>query len=392
MLEQPPEKPGSGSRLRAFRSELVDRVRKSGGVLDLPGGQIALPKVFGFCRGVERALEMLDDALASPRGRHVRVFLLGQIIHNPWVNDYLVKRGVRVLTAEQRNEPERFVTREDCAVIPAFGVPLEVQHRLEEIAPRIVDTSCGDVRRVWKWAEQAAAQGYGVLIFGRALHDETVVTKSRLAAAGGKYVVAGDIEEVRRFAELTTGEVPRERFRELFPRRATNADRLDAFQRVAQVSQTTMLYNDTMKVRQILREAFIRRFGADELEERLKFQRTVCRATQDRQSAAVDLCRRGTDLAIVVGGFTSSNTRHLFDLAGSYCPAYFIESADAIHSREDLGTYDFQDDKPIVVREWFPRKRPLRIAVLSGASTPEIVIGQVIDKLTKYLSATCERA
>jgi 4-hydroxy-3-methylbut-2-enyl diphosphate reductase len=389
--EQSPENSGSSSRLRAFRSELVERIRKSGGALDLPAGQIALPKVFGFCRGVERALEMLDDALTSPREGGKRVFLLGQIIHNPWVNDYLANRGVQVLTPEQRNDPERSVTCEDCAVIPAFGVPLEVQRRLEKIGCPIVDTSCGDVRRVWKWAEQAAAQGYGVLIFGRALHDETVVTKSRLAATGGKYVVAGDLDEVRRFAELISGDVPPERFRELFPPRATNAERLDAFERVAQVSQTTMLYNDTMKVRQILREAFIRRFGGDDLEERLKFQRTVCRATQDRQSAAVDLCRRGCDLAIVVGGFTSSNTRHLFELAGSYCPAYFIESADAIRSRDEIQTYDFRRDEPIVVREWFPRKRPLRIAVLSGASTPEIVIGQVIEKLAKYLSDACER-
>jgi len=334
---------------------------------------------------------MLDDALASPPKPDVRIFLLGQIIHNPWVNDYLVKRGVRVLTPQQRSEPQRFLTSEDCAVIPAFGVPLEVQRRLGKIGCPIVDTSCGDVRRVWKWAEQAAAQGYGVLIFGRALHDETVVTKSRLAAAGGKYVVAGDLDEARNFAGLISGQIPAQRFQELFPQQATNADRLDAFQRVAQVSQTTMLYNDTMKVRQILREAFVRAFGEEQLERRLKFQRTVCRATQDRQSAAVELCRQGCDLAIVVGGFTSSNTRHLFELVGSYCSAYFIESAAAIRSRLEIETYDFEGNRPTVVRGWLPSKRFVRIAVLSGASTPEIVIGQVMEKLAGYLSNTPHR-
>lgn len=224
-----------------------------------------------------------------------------------------------------------------------------------------------------------------MLIFGRATHDETVVTKSRLEAAGGKYVVAGNLNEVRRFGQLITGQTPAGRFGHSFGPEATNAEGIEAFERLAQVSQTTMLYSDTMKVREALRGAFVRRFGAEHVAERLRFQRTVCRATQARQSAAVELCRRGCDLAIVVGGFTSSNTRHLFELANGYCPAYFIESAEAIRSAEELATYDFQAGRPVVARGWLPTRRPLRIALLAGASSPEIVIGQVIEKLAEFL-------
>jgi len=376
----------AGSSQPAFRSATVDRARRSGGVLDLPGGKILLPKVFGFCRGVERALEILDKAVRQHRGGAGRLFLLGQIIHNPWVNNYFQSQGVRILSPDQRDQPEKYITPNDCAVIPAFGVPLGIQQRMERIGCEIIDTTCGNVRRLWQWAEQAASSGYGVLIFGRALHDETVVTKSRLAAAGGRYVVAGDLRQVQAFADMLAGQGQAGRFGELFGPEGTNADDLQPFGRLAQVSQTTMLYDDTMKVRQILRDAMRRRFGPDGAADRLIFERTVCRATQDRQVAAVELCRTGCDLAVVVGGFTSSNTRHLFELAGGYARAYFIESADGIKSASRLETYDFQADQPVVAENWLPDTRPIRVAVLAGASSPEIVVGEVIEKLEGFLS------
>jgi len=375
------------SKLGAFSSAIVDRARQCGGVLDLPGGQLVLPKVFGFCRGVERALEILDQAVTARADKQTRLFLLGQIIHNPWVNEYFSRRGVRVLSADQRDRPEEFITSGDCAVIPAFGVPPTVLSRIERIGCEIVDTTCGDVRRLWKWAEQASAAGYGVMIFGRASHDETVVTKSRLAAAGGKYVVAVDIEHVMAFGELIARQRPSEQFAGLFETEATNAGSLEPFLRLAQVSQTTMLYDDTMEVQALLRAAYTHRFGDQDLSGTLLVQRTVCRATQARQSAAVDLVKSGCDLAIVVGGFTSSNTRNLFELAQQYSPAYFIESAEAIRSAHELDTYDFDTARPTTARDWLAARRPLKIAVLAGASSPEIVVGQVMAKLAELLDS-----
>ena len=369
-----------------FSSPIVDRARRNGNVLTLPGGSIVLPEVFGFCRGVERAMAMLDKAVTSHRSRNTRLFLLGEIIHNPWVNDYSRCRGVTVLTGPQRDHPERLISRDDCAVIPAFGVAPAIERRLKAIGCEIVDTSCGDVRRLWKWAEHAAGEGFGVLIFGRAWHDETVVTKSRLDEAGGGYLVAGDLEEVRRFCDLIAGRMPPERFGELFGPEKTNAGDLSPFERLAQVSQTTMLHTETMKVRGILREAFGRRFGRDGLDERLRFQPTVCRATQARQSAAVKLCRSGCDLTVVVGGFGSSNTRHLHDLARGFAPAYFIESAKAIRSEREIEAYDVARGHAVIVRDWLPERRPVRIGVLAGASSPEIVVGQVLETLADFLS------
>lgn len=369
----------------AFRSPTLDHVRQVGNVLELDGGQIVLPDVIGFCRGVERALEMLDNAVESHRAAGTQLFLLGEIIHNPWVNEYFQKRGVTVLPARQSRESEKYIKPDDCAVVPAFGVPLGIQRRLEQIGCEVVDTTCGDVRRLWKWAHQAAVDGHGVLIFGRATHDETHVTKSRLADIGGKYVVAGDLEQVRAFGKLITGQAPVERFREVFGSEATNSDSLSDFERLAQVSQTTMLYNETLEVRDILTDAFGRRFGDEAAAERLCFQPTVCRATQARQTAAVEMCRTGCDLVIVVGGFGSSNTRHLFELACDYAPSYFIETVDNIISADELVTYDFKASQPTVARNWLPAERPLRIGMLAGASSPEIVLGEVLEKLAELL-------
>ncbi len=373
------------ARLSTFGSPVVDGARQAGSALELPRGRILLPDVFGFCRGVERALDMLDAAVRSRRSQGRKLFLLGQIIHNPWVNDYFEQQGVRILSPSQRDHPEDFIAADDCAIVPAFGVPLEIQRRLESIGCEIVDTTCGDVLTLWKWAEHAVGDGYGVFVFGRAMHDETVVTKSRLAAAGGKYVVAGNLDEVREFCRMVADDCSPDEFASRFGPDATNAQSLEPMLRLAQVSQTTMLYDETMEVRRIIQEAFEQRFGAEQAQGRLRFQPTVCRATQARQSAAVELCRQGCDLAIVVGGFGSSNTHHLYELAGDFVPAYFIESAEAILSQAELTTYDFQADRQVVARDWLPQTRPLRIAVLAGASSPEIVVGQVIEKLAKFL-------
>jgi 4-hydroxy-3-methylbut-2-enyl diphosphate reductase len=228
-------------------------------------------------------------------------------------------------------------------------------------------------------------QGFGVLIFGRADHDETVVTKSRLAAAGGRYVVVGHIEQARVLCEFITGERNAGDFSRVFDGQATNADGLGPFERLAQVSQTTMLYNQTIQIRGLIRRAMASRYGRDGLEERVMFEPTVCRATQERQSAAVELCDSGLDLVVVVGGFGSSNTRHLYELARASAPAWFIEDAEGILSEWELATIDLVRDERVVARDWLPSRRPLRIGVLAGASSPEIVVGHVLQRLAEFL-------
>ena len=371
-----------GEAPRSFRSAIVDRIRAGGNVLDLPHGRLMLPRVFGFCRGVERALEMLETACNEPSPG--RLFLLGQIIHNPWVNRYFAGRGVRILDEAEIARLEETVRAADTAVIPAFGVRPEVRRRLAAIGCRIIDTSCGDVRRLWAWARRAGKDGYGVLIFGRAQHDETVVTKSLLAEDGSRYVIAGDLEQVRLLGRMIAAEEDPSGFRRVFDAQSTNAENLEPFLRLAQVSQTTMLYDETIRVRELISAAFARRFG-DQAPEPMLFQPTVCRATQDRQAAAVELCRSGCELVIVVGGYGSSNTRHLYELAGQYAKAYFIEDASAIASDRLLRTMDFASGLPVEVSDWLPPARPLRVGVLAGASTPESVVGQVLDRLAEFL-------
>lgn len=369
---------------RIFSSDVVDRVRSAGNVWQLPGGQLVLPRVFGFCRGVTRAMAMLQEALNADAGKGTRFFLLGQIIHNPWVNRYFEGRGVQILDPSQIERLEEVIGPDNCGVIPAFGVPLEIEDHLRAIGCGIVDTTCGDVRRLWAWARHAVAEGFGVLIYGRAQHDETVVTKSRLDAVGGKYLVVGDLKQAAQFCQLIVGGRDTADPAEVFGRQATNADSLQPFLRLAQVSQTTMLYDETMQVRDLIQGAFEQRLGP-RAAGRLLFQPTVCRATQQRQAAATELCQAGCDLVLVVGGFGSSNTRHLYELARSRGAAYFIEDASGIVDGGLLQSYDPACDTPAQIRGWLPARRPLKIGVLAGASSPEVVVGEVLQRMASLL-------
>ena len=377
--------------LDAFKSPVLDRVLSGNnpGEWKLPGGELVLPRVFGFCRGVKRALIMADKAVSAHAtgNKSGKLVLLGEIIHNPWVNDYFSHRGVKILTTDQRgsNNVGHYVCAEDTAIIPAFGVPLEIEQQLKQIGCDIIDCSCGDVIRLWRWSEKAVREGFGVLIFGRAMHDETVVTKSRLAAAGGKYLVVENIDQVEKFTKMISDGDDQGDFREVFDPDTTNTDSPRHFLTLAQVSQTTMLYNHTLRVRKMILEAFVNRFGKSCTRNQLRFQPTVCRATQDRQNAAVELCSSGCDLVIVVGGFGSSNTRHLHELAGKYAPSYLIEDAGSIQSPTKLLTYDGNSDNSISMRNWLPTERPLKIGVLAGASSPQVVVGQVFEKLAEFL-------
>ncbi len=381
--DEPIASPGGPQQADPFSSRVVDDIRAAGGVWDLPRGQIVLPKVFGFCGGVRRALKMLQRAISehpSPR----RFFLLGEIIHNPWVNDYFRNRGVKILTRRDRGRLEKIIRPEDVAVIPAFGVSPDIHRSLSRIGCEVIDTTCGNVRRLWAWAEQASARGYAVLIYGRANHDETVVTRSRLAEAGGRYLVVGDMEQARAFCDMITEQSSPKQFTEYFGPQRTNAEDISPFTRLAQVSQTTMLFEDTVKVRSMLQEAFASRFDQSD-GERLIFEPTVCKATQHRQDAAKRLCHRSPDVAIVVGGFGSSNTRHLYELARRQVRAYFIESPQAIREKDELYGIGPRSGRPRIHKKFLGDRRPLKIAVLAGASTPEVIIGQVAERISQIL-------
>lgn len=382
MSEATPQPAGAADD--AFSSPTVRRLRQAGGVWALPGGRICIPGEFGFCRGVRSALTRLQRLLQEPGPTDGRIVLLGEIIHNPWVNEHFRQRGVEILSPEHFGRLGEDLTAADWAVIPAFGVPPAVSRQLEAIGCRTLDTTCGDVLRLRKWAERQLADGYAALIFGRAGHDETAVTISRLAEAGGRYVVVESLAQCEAFAEqIATAEQQRPPSEAFGPAR-TNAESWAQLHRLCQVSQTTMLYDETMEVRRMVQRAFAERFGPAEADRRLAFQPTVCRATQNRQAAAEQLCD-DCDLAVVVGGFGSSNTRHLYELARRHVPAWFIEDADAILSAEVIRAWDADARAAVPQSGWLPGRRPLDMAVLAGASTPEAVVGQAIDRLAGLL-------
>ncbi len=328
---------------------------------------------------------LLDRALHEHHAQDMRFFLLGQIIHNPWVNEYFRGKGVIILDDDNIRHLEDMISPRDCGVIPAFGVTLEIENRLKSIGCRILDTTCGDVRRLWAWAKHAVSDGFGVLIYGRSMHDETVVTKSRLDAVGGRYLVVGDLDEAQRFCDLVVSGRDDVSLKDHFGEHTSNADSLEGLLRLAQVSQTTMLYDETMEVRRLVDEAFRERFGKG-ADDRLQFQPTVCKATQQRQQAALELCGAGCDLIVVVGGFGSSNTTHLHELARQHGQAWFIEDARGIISPQKIRAFDPARREGGDFTDWLPSRRPLTIGVLAGASSPENVIGEVLERLGDMLS------
>ncbi len=376
MASEPTSRPGP------FSAALIDSKRAAGEDLTWRVGEweLALPDIFGFCRGVSRALHKAAAAVAAAGDG--RVLLLGPIIHNPWVNDYFRAQGVEILSRRPDRNPADMPGRKDTVIIPAFGGSPRVIEKLKRIGCRLVDCSCGDVMRVWQWSRRAVADGFGIIVYGRSGHDETVVTTERIMDAGGYYVVVEDLDETRAMAGLVTSGS--EDFARHFNPPVTNAAGLAPFLRAAQVSQTTMLYGRTVAVRDILRGAYEKRFGP-EAAERLLFQPTVCRATQDRQDAAVRLCESGCDLVVVIGGFDSSNTRHLHELAAGYGPAFHVESAAAIESAARITARSATTGTVEPIDNWLSATGRGRIGLLSGASTPDIVTGRVLERLIAIL-------
>ena len=368
-----------------FQYALIDRIlaNPDGNFLAVPGGRIVLPAVFGFCSGVRRAVHKASVAVRDA-SEGQKIILLGELIHNPMVNEYFRQQGVKILEQDELELLKEHVTDSDRVIIPAFGAQGEVFSLLQNMGCDLVDCTCCDVRRLWAWSKRAVQDGAGVIIFGRKSHAETVVTKARIAGNGGYYIVLEDLEQTSMFADMIrSGDKD---IRSAFTPAATNASSIEVFYHATQISQTTMLYDETLRLRAALKDVYSLRFSEVDTKPRLRFQPTVCRATQDRQNAAIELCSQGgCDMIIVAGGFGSSNTMHLYQLASSYAPAYLIEDADAILSTDIIIAWNDSLASGHKTEGYMPSKRPLQIGLLTGASTPDIVTGQIVERLSQLL-------
>ncbi len=365
-----------------YRSELVDRIRAHGGVLSADGRlTIKLAKEFGFCYGVERAIDLAYAArkvFPAPQP----IYLLGEIIHNPEVNDQIRNLGILTLSPKPAEEELAHLGADDVVIIPAFGTEVRTRRRLEEKGCLLVDTTCGDVMSVWKRVRQYSKESVTSIIHGKAKHEETKATTSQATAYGtGHYLVVYNLEETDYVCHYILQGGDRREFLEKFKGAySPGFDPDQHLQAVGVANQTTMLRGETEEVQCRIRAAMEQRHGAANLPRHFRFFDTICGATQDRQDALGKLLADPPDLLLVVGGYNSSNTSHLAEMGEKLLPTFFIKNAAKMVSAQLILHYNQHIGKEVETRDWLPAGR-VTVGITAGASCPNNLIEDTIRRL-----------
>ncbi len=376
-------------RLKAFRKAQDPKKKDlSPTLLDLGPVRFVFARHFGFCYGVENAIEISYKALEENPGK--RIFLLSQMIHNPAVNDDLTSRGMRFIqdTNGQPLMDWNELTADDIVIIPAFGTTLETEEKLKAIGidPLKYNTTCPFVEKVWNRSAQLGQKQYSVVIHGKAAHEETRATFSH-TAQGAPAVIVKDMAEAEELGRIIAGAAPVERFHERFSKRCTPGfDPARDLQRIGVVNQTTMLATETQAIADHLKQVMLTTYGEADLKDHFADTRdTLCYATNDNQDATNELLKADADLALVVGGYNSSNTSHLVELLEHKFPTYFIKDESEIISAETIQHFNYPAHKLETTNDWLPTKRPLTIILTSGASCPDTLLDRVMLKVLGFV-------
>ena len=350
---------------------------------------LRLAKAFGFCYGVDRAIDFAYETCLRFPNR--RIFLANEIIHNPQVNRRLIEMGVRILSGQYADGTTLSqIGPDDVVILPAFGADTQLLTRLREIGCVLVDTTCGSVVHVWKRIEKYTRDGFTALIHGKWAHEETVATSSHVTAEGGQYLVVRDREEAREICEFILTGLGAEALAEKFCQATSPGfDFQRHLERVGFANQTTMLSSESLSIAAMFRQAMASRYGEGEIDQHFRSFETICNATQERQDAVLAMMRQPPDLMIVVGGFNSSNTSHLCKIASQYCTTYHVDDVSGLISPREIRHRPPQlNTQTVVSIDWLPARRPLVIGLTAGASTPNKVIGEVIERLIEWEQAS----
>jgi 4-hydroxy-3-methylbut-2-enyl diphosphate reductase len=372
-----------------------DKMKKdfSPTLLDFGSLQIYLARHFGFCYGVENAIEIAFRTIDENPGK--RIFLLSEMIHNPQVNADLVERGVQFLQDTQGREliPFGSLKKEDVVIIPAFGTTLVIEEKLNALGIPIkqYNSTCPFVEKVWNRSEQIAKNKYTVIVHGKPTHEETRATFSH-AAAVAPTIVVNDMNEAILLSKYITGEKKGADFYDTFAGRYSDGFDVERdLQQIGVVNQTTMLASDTQEIADLLKQAMIKKYDLTDATTGERFadtRDTLCYATNDNQSAVYGLLETAADLAIVVGGYNSSNTSHLVELCEEKISTYFINDEEKIISPADILHYNFHNRSEQVTNDFLPKKEPVKILITSGASCPDALVEGVIAKLISFFPVT----
>ena len=365
-----------------YRSELVDRIRAFGGILSADGRlTIKLAKEFGFCYGVERAIDLAYAArkvFPSPKP----IYLLGEIIHNPEVNDQIRNLGIQTMPPKPTEAEMSRLGAEDVVIIPAFGTEVSTRKRLQEKGCIMVDTTCGDVMTVWKRVRQYSKESVTSIIHGKAKHEETKATTSQATAYGaGHYLVVYDLAETDCVCNYILNGGNKQEFLEQFKGAYSPGFDPDIhLQAVGVANQTTMLRGETEEVQRRIKGAMEKKHGAGNLPEHFRFFDTICGATQDRQDALQKMLKEPMNLLIVVGGYNSSNTSHLAEMGEKVLPTYFIKNAAKMVSDRLILHYNLHRQQEVETRDWLPPGK-ITVGITAGASCPNNLIEDAIRRL-----------
>jgi 4-hydroxy-3-methylbut-2-en-1-yl diphosphate reductase len=378
----------AGELAAAYDSALVDEVRSNDFTFASGRLTVHLAREFGFCYGVDRAVDYAYQARRRFPGRNV--FLTGEIIHNPHVNDRLREAGIRFLS--DSGERRDTLGADDVVILPAFGVTVGEMEQLVSQGCTLVDTTCGSVLNVWKNVVRYAQDGYTAVIHGKLKHEETRATASQaLKYPNGKYLVVLDREEASIVCDYIRHGGSRDEFLERFgPAASPGFDPDRDLDRVGCANQTTMLMSESLEIGEMFRVAMLERYDTDTLSQHFRAFDTICSATQERQDAVMTLLgERAVDLMIVIGGYNSSNTCNLARICAERVTTLHIADPACLISRDEVrhrpvGPPSTTVGGEILMRNWLPSAGPLVVGLTAGASTPNNIVGQVIRRLEQF--------
>ncbi len=378
----------AGELAAAYDSALVDRVRANDFKYSSGRLLVHLAREFGFCYGVDRAVDYAYQARRRFPGRNV--FLTGEIIHNPHVNDKLRSEGIRFLS-DPGEHPEQ-LGADDVVILPAFGVTVSEMARLSSQGCTLVDTTCGSVLNVWKNVVRYAGDGFTSIIHGKVKHEETRATASQaLKYPHGRYLVVLDREEASTVCDYIRHGGNRDVFLKRFEQAMSPGFDPDVdLQRVGCANQTTMLMSESLEIGEMFRAAMRDRYGDEGLAARFRAFDTICSATQERQDAVIALLEHERlDLMLVVGGYNSSNTCNLARICAATVRTYHIADPDCMVSAEEIRHRPVGPPSTTVGIEasaqgWLPDSGPVTVGLTAGASTPNNIVGEVIRKLERF--------
>ena len=366
-----------------YHSPIIEEIKLDGYTKTFGNLTIHLAREFGFCYGVDRAVELAYET--KKRFPDKRIFLTTEIIQNPLVNFNLQKMGVYFLSGPYQNASLEDVTPKDVVIVPAFGTTISLLEQLVAKKCELVDTICASVIVVWKRVEKYAHENFTVVVHGKYFHEETQATTSRVSVfPNGKYLVVFNEEEAQFVCDYMMQGGSKEEFYKKFSNGISHNFNPDTdLQKIGLANQTTMLSSESLHIAHMFREVITKKYGEESLKDRFRSFDTICNATQERQDAIIEFKTKKPDLIVVIGGYNSSNTNHLCEIASQIAPTYHIDRAECILSQNEIRHKPFGKKEEMITKNWM-KSESLSIGITAGASTPNQVMGQTLERIISF--------